>query len=64
MAYSITVPTNSKATVHLPGAKKNDISEYNEPLEKAEGVSKISQEIGKITLQVGSGAYEFRYNYI
>jgi len=60
MAYSITVPTNSTATVHFPGAKINDISEYNEPLEKAEGVSKISQEIGKITLQVGSGAYEFR----
>jgi alpha-L-rhamnosidase len=63
MTYSITVPTNSTATVHFPRAKINEISENNEPLEKAEGVSKINQDIGKVTLQAGSGSYNFRYKY-
>jgi alpha-L-rhamnosidase len=64
MAYRITVPTNSTATVHLPRANRTEIIENNEPLEKAAGVSKISQEIEKVTLQVGSGSYEFRYKYV
>jgi alpha-L-rhamnosidase len=64
MTYSITVPTNSTATVHFPRVKINEISENNEPLEKTEGVLKISQEIGKVTLQVGSGSYEFHYKYM
>jgi len=64
MIYSITVPTNSTTTVHLPRANRTEIIENNEPLEKAEGVSKISQEIGKVTLQVGSGSYEFHYKYM
>jgi alpha-L-rhamnosidase len=64
MTYSITVPTNSTATVHLPGAKIDEISENNEPLRNAEGVLKSSQEIGKVTLHIGSGSYEFRYKYM
>jgi alpha-L-rhamnosidase len=63
MTYSITVPTNSTATVHLPGAKIDEISENNEPLRNAGGVLKSSQEIGKVTLHIGSGSYEFRYKY-
>jgi alpha-L-rhamnosidase len=64
MTYSITVPANSTATVHLPRAEIDEISENNQPLRNAEGVLKISQEIGKVTLQIGSGSYEFSYKYI
>jgi alpha-L-rhamnosidase len=64
MTYSITVPANSTATVHLPRAEIDEISENNQPLRNAEGLLKSSQEIGKATLQIGSGSYEFRYKYI
>ena len=33
------------------------------PLEKATGVSGVSQEAGGFMLQVGSGSYEFGYEY-
>jgi alpha-L-rhamnosidase len=64
MTYSITIPANTTATVHLPRAKIDEISENNQPLRNAEGVLKSSQEIGKVTLQIGSGSYEFSYKYI
>jgi alpha-L-rhamnosidase len=64
MTYGITIPVNTTATVHLPRAKIDEISENNQPLRNAEGVSKISHDIGKVTLEVGSGSYEFRYTYI
>ncbi|HWR70354.1 MAG TPA: family 78 glycoside hydrolase catalytic domain [Dehalococcoidia bacterium] len=63
MTYSVTVPANSTATVRLPNAVKAEISEGNKPLEKAEGISKVSQEAGAVTLEVGSGSYEFQYRY-
>jgi alpha-L-rhamnosidase len=63
MTYGVIVPANSTATVRLPGAVKAEVRENNGPLEKAEGVSKISQGTGEVTLQVGSGSYEFRYRY-
>ena len=64
MTYGITVPANTIATVHLPLSKIDEISENNQPLRNAEGVLKSSQEIGKVTLHIGSGSYEFRYKYI
>ena len=64
MAYSITIPINSTATVHLPRANGTEVVENNEPLGKTAGVLKISQEIDKVTLHVGSGSYEFRYTYV
>jgi alpha-L-rhamnosidase len=64
MTYGITIPVNTTATVHLPRAKIDEISENNQPLRNAEGVSKISHEVGKVTLEVGSGSYEFRYTYV
>jgi len=63
MTYSVTVPANSTATVCLPDAAGAEISERNEPLEKAEGVSKVSMGAGAVTFEVGSGSYEFKYQY-
>jgi len=64
MTYSITVPANTTATVHLPRAKIDEISENNQPLRNAEGVLKSRQEIGTVILQIGSGSYKFSYKYI
>ena len=64
MTYSVIVPANSTASVHLPKAVRAEVSEGNRLLEEAEGISKVSQETGGVTLQVGSGSYEFRYKYI
>jgi alpha-L-rhamnosidase len=63
MTYGVIVPANSTATVRLPGAVRAGVSEANRPLEEAEGVSRVSQGTGEVTLQVGSGSYEFRYKY-
>jgi len=63
MTYSVTVPASSTATVHLPRANEADVSEGNRPLEEADGVSSVTQATGGVTLQVGSGSYEFRYKY-
>jgi alpha-L-rhamnosidase len=63
MTYSITVPVNSTATVHLPGAIRAQITENDRPLDEAEGVLNISQKSCEVTLRVGSGSYEFRYKY-
>jgi len=63
MTYGVIVPANSRATVRLPGAVRAGVSEDNRPLEEAEGVSRVSQGTGEVTLQVGSGSYEFRYKY-
>jgi alpha-L-rhamnosidase len=63
MTYSITVPANSTATVRLSGAIKTGVSVDDRPLEEAEGVSGVSQGTGEVTLQAGSGSYEFRYKY-
>ena len=64
MTYSVIVPANSTASVRLPKAVRAEVSEGNRLLEEAEGISKVSQETGGVTLQVGSGSYEFRYKYI
>lgn len=63
MTYNVTVPPNGSATIRLPKAVAAEVSEGNEPLEKAEEISKVSQEAGGVTLQVGSGSYEFHYNF-
>jgi alpha-L-rhamnosidase len=63
MTYSVRVPANSTATVRLPVAIKTGVSVDNGPLEEAAGVSGVSQDTGGVTLQLGSGSYEFRYKY-
>jgi alpha-L-rhamnosidase len=63
LTCSVTVPANSSATIHLPGATIVEVSEGNRPLEEAEGVRKASQDAGGVTLQAGSGSYEFCYEY-
>ncbi|MCX5991819.1 MAG: hypothetical protein NTZ04_05770 [Chloroflexi bacterium] len=63
MTYSVTIPSNSTATVRLPKAIGAEVSEGDGPLEAAEGVSRVSHETGGVTLQIGSGSYNFRYRY-
>ncbi len=63
LTYSVSVPANSTATVRLPKAIRSQVSLGNGPLEEAEGVSRVIQETGGVTLQAGSGSYEFRYKY-
>jgi alpha-L-rhamnosidase len=63
MIYNVTIPANSTATVRLPRATKVEVSVDGRPLLEAEEVSSASQEANGVTLQVGSGSYEFRYRY-
>jgi len=63
MTCSITVPANSTANVRLPKAIKSGVSVDNRLLEEADGVSGVGQDTGGVTLQLGSGSYEFRYKY-
>lgn len=54
--YEVTVPANTTATVTLPGAKADQVN-LNGQAAKAE----LKQTGNAVTLNVGSGSYQFRY---
>jgi alpha-L-rhamnosidase len=61
MQVNITIPANTRATVTLPGALVEKITESGIPLLKAEGMTSTAQ-VGKDTqVELGSGAYHFEY---
>ena len=55
----VTIPPNTKATVHMPVEGGAGISESGKPVEQAEGVKILRLEEGEVVLAVGSGHYEF-----
>lgn len=57
----VVVPPNSTATVRLPGAELEDVTEGDAPLGPAAGVSRGRQAGGDVVVEVGSGRYLFEY---
>jgi len=55
------VPPNAYATVHLPGARKENVVETGSPLASARGVRRITQAGDTTVVEVGSGEYRFVY---
>ena len=54
--YEVTVPGNTTATVTLPAAKADQVN-LNGQASKAE----MKQAGSAVTLNIGSGSYQFRY---
>ncbi len=55
----VTVPANTTATVRLPSASLDKITESGRPLDASEGLHEASQDGGEFAIQVGSGDYTF-----
>jgi alpha-L-rhamnosidase len=55
----VTIPPNTKATVHIPAADGATVTEGDVPLEEAEGVEYLRASGQEAILSVGSGRYRF-----
>ena len=58
--YQVIVPANTSATVTLPYAKVDQVTENSQPLSAPLKVNMAQIQNG-ITLKLGSGSYSFRY---
>jgi len=55
----VTVPPNTTATVRVPGATVETVSEGNSPAIKAKGVTRFRNEPGGAVFDLESGDYQF-----
>jgi alpha-L-rhamnosidase len=61
MTVNVTIPVNTTATVFLPGATLENLTEAGKPLAKVKGIVSSKQMEKTVKLKVGSGSYEFSY---
>lgn len=57
--WNITVPPNSTATVYVPTANAEDVTEDGKSLSSIQGVKLIHAENGSVALDIESGSYRF-----
>ena len=55
----VRIPANTRATVYLPAASTEAVTEGGRPVAEAEGVGAVRMEDGAVALDVGSGRYRF-----
>ena len=60
--YTVTIPTNTMATVILPKAKSEQLMMNSLPL-KSEMRKVVTQQPGGVCMELGSGHYQFSYPY-
>jgi alpha-L-rhamnosidase len=63
MILKIEVPANTTATVRVPKAKLEEVSEGGKPLTGRADVSKARQAEDAVVVEVGSGKYVFESSY-
>ena len=63
LTLKIEVPANTTATVRLPNAKLQEVSEGGKPLADRSDISQARQVKGAVLLDVGSGKYVFKSAY-
>jgi alpha-L-rhamnosidase len=61
-AVTTIVPPNTYATVHLPGARLDQVREGTSPLSSTSGVTRSTQNGDTVVVEVGSGSYTFAYD--
>lgn len=61
MKMHITIPSNTTATVTLPGAELDNVTEEGIKLEAVEGVTGYEQAEEGVRLELGSGNYRFSF---
>ena len=60
---AVTIPANTTATVYLPAAKAETITESGQPLAKVSGVNLLRVENGIAVIAIGSGNYQFMSDF-
>ena len=58
-SLDVTIPTNTSATVFIPAAGAEDITESGKELSKVDGVRFVDVRNGQAVLAVESGSYQF-----
>jgi alpha-L-rhamnosidase len=61
ITVDVEVPPNTTATVRLPSAKPNDVTEGGKLLTDAEGVTETCRDGDTAVICIGSGRYSFQY---
>lgn len=61
MELEVSVPANTTAEIHLPGADLASVKESGSSLDAAVGVNSSKQAEGSVVLAVGSGQYKFSW---
>ena len=55
----VAIPVNTTATVYLPAAEADDVTESGKPLAQAPGVRPLGREGESLVLEIQSGSYAF-----
>jgi len=64
MKMAVSIPVNTAATVILPGAQLKNVSEQGIAIDQnIAGVFAVKETGNKVTVEIGSGNYEFEYCY-
>jgi alpha-L-rhamnosidase len=63
ISINVLVPVNTTATVYLPFAGSSEITEGDKALQDAKGITNIIKDGKVVTLEIGSGQYQFNYTY-
>jgi len=58
---TVNVPVNATATVRLPEARVNDLTESGKSIAAGPGISSFAQDGDVAVVQLGAGRYVFRY---
>jgi alpha-L-rhamnosidase len=58
--WSITIPANTTAEIHIPAKAMDDVTESSRPATRAKGVKFLRMENGRAVFEIGSGEYQFR----
>jgi len=63
MTLHIEVPTNTTATIRLPYAKLEEVTEGGAALASTSGITQARQAEDAVIAEAGSGTYVFEYSY-
>jgi alpha-L-rhamnosidase len=58
----VVVPANTRATVRLPAARLDRVTEGGQPLDGVQGIERAAQEGDAVVVELGSGSYLFAYS--
>jgi alpha-L-rhamnosidase len=58
---TVTIPSNTRATIRLPHANLNEVWEGDEPLSRVPSIYEARQDEQDVIVMVGSGEYAFTY---
>ncbi len=61
LVVTAVVPPNTHATIRLPGARLDQVTEGTTPVAAAAGIRAARQDGDDVVVESGSGRYQFRY---